>query len=175
MAHHDYETLTAVAYDGAERALVVSFNDGDTVRLAVDRLPPTRKGARWAEATVEEGRHIHVPVDAGQGDLGGDSTDLPWDTIRALTDPRFAVEMAQTAAHNALRVGATLRTLRRQRGLTTAELGARTGMAQQSISRIENGRHAVSFSTLTKILAAMNCSLNDLREGEDDQPGRVSA
>lgn len=70
-----------------------------------------------------------------------------------------------------LRVGATLRTLRRQRGLTSAELGERTGTAQQSLSRIENGCHAVSFSPLTKMLATMGCTLNDLREGEDDQSG----
>ncbi len=174
MGQHDFEELVSVAYDAAERALVVGFRDGDVVSIAVDRLPPTRKGARWEEATVEEGRHIHVPVAARQGDRGGDSTDLPWDTIRVLTDPQFAGEMAQAAAHNALRVGATLRTLRRQRGLTTAELGARTGMAQQSISRIENGRHAVSFQTLEKMLAAMGCTLRDLSEAEAEPSGRAS-
>lgn len=116
-----------------------------------------------------------MPVDAGQGDLGSDGTDIPWDTIRALSDPQFAAEMARAAAHNALRVGATLRTLRRQRGFTTAEIGTRTGMAQQSISRIENGRHDVSFSTLEKILAALGCTLCDLYEDEDNHSGRVSA
>lgn len=175
MAHHDYETLVSVAYDAPGRTLVVQFGNGDVVRLSIDRLPPTRKGARWEEAIVEEGRHIRVPVAAGQGDRGGDGTDIPWDTIRTLSDPQFAAEMAQAAAHNALRVGATLRTLRRQHGLTTAELGARTGMAQQSISRIENGRHDISFSTLEKILAAMGCTLSDLHEGEGEPPGRASA
>ena len=97
------------------------------------------------------------------------------DTIRTLTDPQFAAEMAQAAAHNALRVGAALRTLRRQRGLTTAELGARTGMAQQSISRMENGRHDSAFSTLEKILTAMGCTLSDLQDGEGSLSGRASA
>lgn len=175
MARHDDEMLASVIYDAPGRALVVSFGDGDVVRLSVDRLPPTLKGARWDEAIVEDGQHIHVPVDAGQGDLHGDSTDIPWDTIKTLTDPQFAAEMAQAAARNALRVGATLRTLRRQRGLTTAQLGARTGMAQQSISRIENGHHDVSFSTLEKLLAAMGCTLRDLYEEEDEPSGRVSA
>jgi len=175
MAHHDYETLVAVDYDAPRRALVVQFGNSDAVCLSVDRLQPTRKGARWGEAIVDEGRHINVPVDAGQGDRGGDATDIPWDTIRTLTDPQFAAEMAQAAARNALRVGATLRTLRRQRGLTTAELGARTGMAQQSISRIENGRHDVSFSTLEKMLAAMGCTLSDLHEDEAEHVGPVSA
>lgn len=174
MAQNDYETIVSVMYDAPGRAIVVDFADGDTVRLSVDRLRPTRLGARWMEATVEEGHHIHVPVDAGQGDLSGDTTDIPWNTIRTLTDPQFAAEMAQAAARNALRVGTTLRTLRRQRGLTTAEVGERTGMAQQSISRIENGRHNISFSTLEKILAAMGCTLSDLQDG-DDYLGRVSA
>ncbi len=175
MESREYETLVSVAFDAAERTLIVRFGDGEVVSFSVEHLPPTRKGARWAEATVEDGAHVHVPVAAGQGDRGGDSTDLPWDTLRALSDPQFAAEMAQAAARNALRVGATLRTLRRQRGLTSSELGARTGMAQQSISRIENGRHAVTFSTLEKMLAAMGCTLSDLQEVDDEPPGRVSA
>ena len=31
------------------------------------------------------------------------------------------------------------------------------------------------YSTLTKMLAAMGCTLRDLRDDEDDQPGRVTA
>jgi DNA-binding Xre family transcriptional regulator len=175
MRHHDYETIVSVAYDPLRRNLAVHFMDGDIVYLSAAHLLPAQKGARWEQATVEEGRHIHVPVDPGQGDMGGDSADIPWDTIRTLTDPQFAAEIAQAVAHNALRVGATLRTLRRQRGLTAAELGRRTGMPQQSISRIENGRHDIAFSTLERILAAMGCTLGDLQEDEADPTARVSA
>jgi transcriptional regulator with XRE-family HTH domain len=83
--------------------------------------------------------------------------------------------MAQAAARNALQVGATLRTLRRQRGLTAAEMGSRTGMTQQSISRIENGRHNVSFATLEKLLAAMGCTLRDLQAEDGEALERASA
>jgi len=164
MRRLDYETLVSSTYDAPRRALIVRFGDGDVLRLPVDRLLPTRQGAHWEEACVEEGRHIHVPVAAGQGDRGGDATDVPWDTIRALTNPQFVAEMAQAAARNAVRIGATVRTLRRQRGLTTAELGARAGVAQQSIARLESGRHA-----------AMNCTLSDLRDADEDLSGSVSA
>ncbi len=175
MGHLDYETLVSITYDAPRRTLIVRFGDGDVLRLPVDRLLPTRQGAHWEQASVEEGRHIHVPVAAGQGDRGGDATDVPWDTIRALTDPQFVAEMAQAAARNAVRIGATVRTLRRQRGLTTAELGARAGVAQQSISRLETGRHAASFSTLERLLSAMDCTLNDLHDADEDLSGSVSA
>jgi len=65
--------------------------------------------------------------------------------------------------------------LRRQRGLTAAEMGSRTGMTQQSISRIENGRHNISFATLEKMLAAMGCTLRDLQADESEKLERASA
>ena len=39
-------------------------------------------------------------------------------------------------------------------------------MAQQNLSRIEQGRHAVSFPTLEKILAAMGYTLADILPDE---------
>jgi hypothetical protein len=48
-------------------------------------------------------------------------------------------------------------------------------MAQQSISRIENGRHAVSFQTLEKMLAAMGCTRRDLSEAEAEPSGHAFA
>jgi len=175
MDERDYETIAGVTFDASGRTLVVRFADGDEVSISADRLLPVGKGARWEGTAVEDGLHLHVPVAAGQGDSGGDATDIPWDTVRTLTDPQFAAEMAQAAARNALQVGATLRTLRRQRGLTAAEMGSRTGMTQQSISRIENGRHNVSFATLEKLLAAMGCTLRDLQAEDGEALERASA
>lgn len=166
MARREYEIITGVQYTASSGELTVRFANGDAVHVVAAQLPASRKGARWGEATVEEGLHIHVPVAAGAGDLGADVTDIPWDVIRALTDPQFAAEMAQAAAQHAREVGATVRTLRRQRGLTAAEVGMRAGMSQQSVSRIENGRHDVSFSTLERLLAAMGCSLRDLWDAQ---------
>lgn len=166
MARREYEIITGVQYTAASGELTVCFANGDAVRIAAAQLPASHKGARWGEATVEEGLHIHVPVAPGAGDLGTDEADVPWDVFRALTDPQFAAEMAQAAARHAREVGATLRTLRQQRGLTAAEVGARAGMSQQGVSRIENGRHDVSFSTLERLLAAMGCNLRDLWDAQ---------
>lgn len=47
------------------------------------------------------------------------------------------------------------------------DVAERVGMAQQNVSRIEQGRHAVSFPTLEKILAAMGYTLRDLLPIED--------
>jgi transcriptional regulator with XRE-family HTH domain len=54
-------------------------------------------------------------------------------------------------------------------------MGSRTGMTQQSISRIENGRHNISFATLEKMLAAMGCTLRDLQADESEKLERASA
>jgi XRE family transcriptional regulator, fatty acid utilization regulator len=63
-------------------------------------------------------------------------------------------------------VGARLQALRKARGLTAQQVGERVGMAQQNLSRIEQGRHAVSFPTLEKILAAMGYTLADILPDE---------
>jgi transcriptional regulator with XRE-family HTH domain len=43
-----------------------------------------------------------------------------------------------------------------------AEVAERVGMAQLHLSRIEQRRHDISFSTLVTILAAMGSMLQDL-------------
>jgi HTH-type transcriptional regulator/antitoxin HipB len=56
-----------------------------------------------------------------------------------------------TPAH----LGAQLRALRRARGLTQAELGARLGVQQARIGKIERDPGCVSLAQLMQILAAL--------------------
>jgi len=54
---------------------------------------------------------------------------------------------------------ALVRSWRIQRGLTQAELAARSATAQAVISRIESGRATPSLSALTRIAEALECSV----------------
>ena len=105
--------------------------------------------------------HYHLEIPARPEPI-----EVPGFTIRALTDPIFAAHLARKAEESARQVGTRLRALRKARGLTTAQVAERVGMAQQNVSRIEQGRHAVSFPTLEKILAAMGYTLEDLLPAE---------
>lgn len=55
-------------------------------------------------------------------------------------------------------IGETLRRLRRERGLTLAELGERAELGRGQLSRIENNKQEATLSTLAKILACQGVS-----------------
>lgn len=49
--------------------------------------------------------------------------------------------------------------MRKQKGLTQADLAKKSGVSQQMISRIEKGRHNISVATLKKIAESLECSV----------------
>ena len=69
-------------------------------------------------------------------------------------------------------VGETVRRLRKQRGLTLAQLGAQAKLGRGQLSRIENSHQEATFSTMEKILSTLGVSRSeffkryDLVEGE---------
>src|SRR5207237_5738184 len=108
----------------------------------------------WARLTFD--RHeVVVPTPGGP-------VEIPWSTVRALTDRDFGVHLAAAADEQARHVGRRIKELREGRQLTAKELAARAGITPQSLSRIEHSHHDVVFTTLRRILAAMAASLHDL-------------
>ena len=59
-------------------------------------------------------------------------------------------------------VSKRIRDVRRAANLTQKELAAQTGLPQSHISRLENGKHSPSRTTLTKVAAATGKKLSDL-------------
>ncbi len=72
--------------------------------------------------------------------------------------------MAQKAQIGSLEVaaiGTRLRELRRERGLTQAELARQIGIQQSDLSRMEKGEYRVSLDNLFKILGVFDLDLAD--------------
>jgi transcriptional regulator with XRE-family HTH domain len=75
-------------------------------------------------------------------------------------------------------IGETLRRLRKDKGLTLAELGTAAELGRGQLSRIENGHQEATLSTLAKILNAQGVSRReffrryDLVESEAQEVGR---
>jgi len=59
-----------------------------------------------------------------------------------------------------MKVNSLVRTARRRKGLTQRELADRSGISQPMISSIEQGLQDPRYSTLVRILAAVNQELN---------------
>jgi transcriptional regulator with XRE-family HTH domain/Zn-dependent peptidase ImmA (M78 family) len=152
----DYQRLESVAFDGARWH--VRFANGDEIDVEPTQVVRRElaAGADWAAATVE-GPEIAVPTD--NGPIG-----ISWLDLRALTDPAFSAHLAQVADEEARQVGQQIRYLREARDLSSSELARRAQITPQSLSRIELGRHDVVFSTLQRLLAAMNYTLADLAQ-----------
>lgn len=160
-----YLRIAGARYDDTHDQLWIDFANGDTVAMATWRLlRSTVREPCWSDLQVVDSYYVSVPAAPGTGDAGTDTTDIPGLTIRSIVDPLFALHLAREAELSARRVGTRLQQLRKARGFTTRQVADRIGMAQQNYSRIEQGRHAVSYATLEKILAAMGYSLQDIME-----------
>ena len=59
-------------------------------------------------------------------------------------------------------VGPRLRALRRQRGSTLAEVAARTGISESTLSRLESGRRRANLELLLPLSRAYDVPLDDL-------------
>jgi HTH-type transcriptional regulator/antitoxin HipB len=56
-------------------------------------------------------------------------------------------------------LGAQLRDLRKQKGLTQADLGRKVGLDQKKVSLMENGNPNVRVDSLFRLLSALGCGM----------------
>lgn len=68
--------------------------------------------------------------------------------------------------NNAPKVGARVRSLRRERGLTIEQLAAATGLTKGFISQLERDRTAPSLSSIARICDALGVPLSRIFEAE---------
>jgi DNA-binding Xre family transcriptional regulator len=59
-------------------------------------------------------------------------------------------------------LGASVRRLRRGRGMSQADLGLVLGVSFQQVQKYERGTNRISFSTLMRVCEALDCSLEEL-------------
>lgn len=148
-----YQRMTDVNVRGDE--IEVKFEDKTTVILNKDTVVPI--GAHNPNWNGLQFNAYELILPTSQGEA-----EIPWSTIRLLSDSSFATHWASMAEGQAKDIGSRLRELRQSKNLTSKEVAERAGITPQSLSRIEKGHHDVVFTTLRKILAAMGCTLQDL-------------
>ncbi|WGR93336.1 MULTISPECIES: helix-turn-helix domain-containing protein [unclassified Bradyrhizobium] len=67
--------------------------------------------------------------------------------------------MTQHIARTERQLGAVLRRVRKQAGLTQSDLGKRIHLRQGTVSRLEGGAPAIQLRTLMEALAALDLEL----------------
>lgn len=63
------------------------------------------------------------------------------------------------SARTATQVGAIVRRARRRAGMSQAELGAKTGLRQATVSKLERGEPATQIITLLDALSALGLEI----------------
>jgi HTH-type transcriptional regulator/antitoxin HipB len=75
----------------------------------------------------------------------------------------------QQGARTAKQIGAAIRRARRHAGMSQTDLGAKIGLRQATVSRLERGEAETLLSTLLDVLSALGLEIII------DKRGRVSA
>lgn len=70
-------------------------------------------------------------------------------------------------ARSPRQIGNLVRRVRRQRGLSQTQLGARAGLRQETISLIENGHPTARMKTLLAVLAALDLEFQITTRSKD--------
>lgn len=73
-------------------------------------------------------------------------------------------------ARTAAQMGALIQRERRALGLTQAQLGARIGRRQATISKLEKGEPATQLSTLFDVLFALNLEVRLVERNSASKP-----
>jgi len=71
-------------------------------------------------------------------------------------------------------LGARMRELRKQKGLTLVEIAEKTGVAQATLSRIETGVMIGTIESHAKIAEVIGVGLPDLYQDIDDRAGKTA-
>lgn len=140
--------------------LWVRFEDGTTAEIESHKILPSEiNQPRWEQLHFNP-YEIILPAENGE-------IEVSWSTIRALTDAEYSAHLAKMAEEQAKKIGRRIKELRKRRDMKGKDLAERAGITPQSLSRIENGKHDIVFSTLQKLLGAMGYGLKDLTVESD--------
>jgi transcriptional regulator with XRE-family HTH domain len=71
------------------------------------------------------------------------------------------------------RIAASLRAVRRTRGLSQHELAQLAGVTASAMSQAERAERGLSLATLVRLSSALGCTLDDLLRGEDPELYRI--
>jgi transcriptional regulator with XRE-family HTH domain len=81
--------------------------------------------------------------------------------LRGGRKAKYVAQKSQIGTTEVAAIGSRLRRLRKERGLTQAELARQIGIQQSDLSRMEKGEYRVSLDNLFKILGVFDLDLAD--------------
>jgi DNA-binding XRE family transcriptional regulator len=164
--------LSRVALTGSGRVVEVRFFGLDSV-LCLRFADGYERAVRWTDLPFAT-RLAFAPVAGSVGDAGdsvvltdaaGGMIDLSAESVRAALDDDYREALESADDRERRLVGAKIRAVRKRANLSQLELSRRSGIAQESLSRIEKGLRDPRLGTLRRLAQGMGLSLDQLLEG----------
>jgi DNA-binding XRE family transcriptional regulator len=107
-------------------------------------------------------------------DADGREVDVDAGSLRPIVGSEHLRLLESADGDLRLQMGARLRRVREESGLSQQLVSERGGMAQESLSRIENGRRDPRFETLRKPTKGMDMALPELLKSLSYFPDQAS-
>jgi transcriptional regulator with XRE-family HTH domain len=148
-----YQRLSSAQYRDGQ--VTTRFENGDRASVPAESLLRLdASGVNWGAMTFTP-YEVVVPTADG-------AVEIPWSTIRALTDPSYSAYLGAAAAELPRKVGARLRELRERRQLSRDEVATRANIPLELLVRIESGDAETNFETMDTVLEAIGSSFQEL-------------
>ncbi|MFQ5933634.1 MAG: helix-turn-helix domain-containing protein, partial [Dehalococcoidia bacterium] len=154
---------TATYVRGAERMLIRAelTPEGIRVRFADDRegmipLVDLKLESPPKRVTLPDPFTLYIHLE------GGETEEIPWDYARHFADEGYRERSEQAAVQGRRLFGERLGRLRREKGLSQAELAKRSGIARVTIARIETGEQSPRYETIIALAKGLDLSVNRL-------------
>lgn len=175
--------LPRPVHSSDDKSEVAAIVLGDDALRATLELASGSKFELSADELVSRSGNGHAPIHgsfasvafAGAGAsyssgsfpaLGGSNNGHAADALSAGALTAGALTSGALGEIDGQRLGARIRSLRLQAGLTQAELARRTGIHRPNIARVEAGRHTPSLETLARLAAAIGVPTTRVLTGD---------
>lgn len=154
-----------------DRVLVVRFAALDSI-LWIQFGDGLERAVRWSDLPfARELGLVPVAASAGHGgesvvlaDAAGTEITVSASSLRACLDEQYCAMLESEDNDDRKVVGARIRAARESAGLSQLELSRRSGMAQESLSRIETGRRDPRLDTLRRLAKGLDLSLDEFMQ-----------
>lgn len=160
VAYAEFARVTDARYLRLDAVLYVRFGD-DLERAVPWASLPFARGLAMEPTTAHVGHSGETVV---LGDETGREVDVSAESLRAALDDKHRAALRRADEGERRLVGARIRAVRETAGFSQLELSRRSGVAQESLSRIETGHSDPRLGTLRRLAQGMGLSLNQLLE-----------
>ncbi len=142
-----------------KEGIEVSFADGRRGLIPFAKIPEIGRLSNLA--------HIELPNPYAivLRSTKGETVELPWDFARHYCDRAYRPRMMAVAGKGRQTLGARIRQVREDAGMTQDALATAAGLGRVTLVRIENGEQSPRYETLVALARALGRPVQELVVG----------